>query len=69
MEHERTAGTLARALADIAAERAAQDRMWGVQEFPDGTGPAYAARAEAAKAECAAAAARGELTWRHILAE
>jgi predicted house-cleaning noncanonical NTP pyrophosphatase (MazG superfamily) len=68
MEHERTAGTLARALADIAAERAAQDRMWGIQEFPDGTGPAYAARAEA-KAECAAAAARGELTWRHILAE
>ncbi|MFF5261598.1 hypothetical protein ACFY4C_21850 [Actinomadura viridis] len=69
MENRRPAGGLARVLADIAAERAAQDDQWGVQEFPDGSGPAYADRAGAAKAECAAAASRGELTWRHILAE
>ncbi|GAA3982844.1 hypothetical protein GCM10023085_76290 [Actinomadura viridis] len=69
MENKRPAGGLTRVLADIAAERASQDDLWGVQEFPDGSGPAYADRAEAAKAECAAASSRGELTWRHILAE
>ncbi|MEW2357061.1 nucleoside triphosphate pyrophosphohydrolase [Spirillospora sp. NPDC029432] len=61
--------SLARVLDDVAAERRAQDRLWGVQEFPDGTGPEHTAQAEAAKGDCAAAAERGELTWRHILAE
>jgi predicted house-cleaning noncanonical NTP pyrophosphatase (MazG superfamily) len=69
MENEHAPGSLARALADVAAEREAQDRMWGVQEFPDGTGPGFTARAEEAKQECAAAWARGGLTWRHILTE
>jgi predicted house-cleaning noncanonical NTP pyrophosphatase (MazG superfamily) len=69
MENDETAGSLDRVLADVADERAAQDRLWGVQEFPDGSGPAYAPRAREAKEECAAAAQRGELTWRHILAE
>ncbi len=69
MENEQAPGSLARALADLAAEREAQDRTWGVQEFPDGTGPGFTARAEEAKQECVAAGARGELTWRHILAE
>lgn len=62
-------GSLARVLAEIAAERAAQDELWGVQEFPDGTGPGYEPAAEASKAACAAAWSAGELTWRHILAE
>ena len=64
-----TDGSLERVLADVAAERAAQDRLWGVQELPDGTGPAHGPRAQAAQEECAAAARRGDLTWRHILAE
>lgn len=43
--------------------------MWGVQEFPDGSGPEFVEDAEQAKRECAAAWQGGELTWRHILAE
>ncbi|RKS74247.1 putative house-cleaning noncanonical NTP pyrophosphatase (MazG superfamily) [Actinomadura pelletieri DSM 43383] len=58
-----------RVLADVAAERQAQDRMWGLQDFPDGSGPEFTERAEGAKRECAAAATRGELTWRHVLTE
>ncbi|MGI5169162.1 hypothetical protein ACQEU3_32915 [Spirillospora sp. CA-253888] len=60
---------LSEVLSDIAAERAAQDRLWGVQELPDGSGPAYAARAEEAKRDCAVAWKKGELTWRHVLTE
>ncbi|MFI0483616.1 hypothetical protein [Actinomadura sp. 9N215] len=69
MENDRAPGSLAEVLADVAAERDAQDRMWGVQEFPDGSGPEFAESAERAKRECAAAWSRGELTWRHILTE
>jgi predicted house-cleaning noncanonical NTP pyrophosphatase (MazG superfamily) len=69
MDDERAPSALSRVLADIARERENQDRVWGMQEFPDGTGPEYARRADEAKAECAAAHARGELTWRHILTE
>ncbi|WP_245679237.1 nucleoside triphosphate pyrophosphohydrolase [Actinomadura hibisca] len=60
---------LSEVLADVAAERAAQDRLWGVQEFPDGSGPAYSDHAEEAKRDCAVAWREGELTWRHILTE
>ncbi len=56
-------------LTDVAAERLAQDARFGVQEFPDGTGPERAAAADRAKAEVKAAKERGELTWRHILTE
>jgi predicted house-cleaning noncanonical NTP pyrophosphatase (MazG superfamily)/8-oxo-dGTP pyrophosphatase MutT (NUDIX family) len=62
-------GSLARVLADVAAERAAQDAMWGPQEFPDGTGPERTAAAEQAKSACRDAWGSGELTWRHILTE
>lgn len=108
-------GPLARVLAEVAAERAAQDAMWGVQDFPDGTGPTTPAvpgapttsegagrgatdagdgtgvagragvgfggglargvgedageAAERAKREVTEAAARGALTWRHVLHE
>jgi predicted house-cleaning noncanonical NTP pyrophosphatase (MazG superfamily)/8-oxo-dGTP pyrophosphatase MutT (NUDIX family) len=62
-------GSLGRVLTELAAERAAQDALWGVQEFPDGTGPAWRDRADRARRECAAAASAGELTWRHVLAE
>jgi predicted house-cleaning noncanonical NTP pyrophosphatase (MazG superfamily) len=62
-------GSLATVLGDIARERAAQEAMWGVQEFPDGTGWEYASDAERAKAACRTAWSDGELTWRHILTE
>ncbi|GGV37958.1 hypothetical protein GCM10010182_72840 [Actinomadura cremea] len=61
--------SLQKVLADVAAEREAQDRAWGVQDFPDGTGPTFAARAEESKRDCADAAASGDLAWRHILTE
>ncbi|MEU6432249.1 hypothetical protein ABZ860_40630 [Microbispora sp. NPDC046973] len=62
-------GSLNRVLTDVAAERAAQDAMWGLQENPDGTGPAYTSEADLAKQAVADAAAEGRLTWRHILHE
>ncbi|MGW0811048.1 hypothetical protein [Nonomuraea sp. NPDC002799] len=64
------AGSLARVLADVAAERAAQDAMWGMQVLPDGTGGAGSvAESDLARRETETAAAGGGLTWRHILAE
>ncbi|MEZ0075587.1 hypothetical protein [Planotetraspora sp. GP83] len=62
-------GSLAQVLADVGAERAAQDAMWGIQDLPDGTGPHGEAAAELAKQETSAASSDGSLTWRHILIE
>lgn len=62
-------GALARVLSDVAAERIAQEAMWGAQDFPDGSGPEWNAAADEAKAACREAAELGTLTWRHILAE
>ncbi|WP_405393376.1 hypothetical protein [Microbispora hainanensis] len=62
-------GSLHIVLTEVAAERAAQDAMWGLQEHPDGTGPAYAPEADLAKQAVTDAAAGGLLTWRHILYE
>lgn len=61
--------SLARVLSDVAAERAAQDAMWGVQDFPDGSGTAFEPRAARAKDDGRAAWSAGELTWRHVLVE
>ncbi|MGW5415497.1 nucleoside triphosphate pyrophosphohydrolase [Actinomadura geliboluensis] len=69
MDDVEAPGALETVLADVRSERHAQDCMWGVQEFPDGSGPEFSGEAERAKRECAAAWTRGELTWRHILAE
>ncbi|MEV0628902.1 hypothetical protein [Nonomuraea wenchangensis] len=63
-------GSLARALGDVVAERAAQDARFGMQELPDGTGGAGAAdRSAEARDETDEADRAGTLTWRHILAE
>ncbi|MEU6415286.1 hypothetical protein [Microbispora sp. NPDC046933] len=62
-------GSLNRVLTDVAAERAAQDAMWGPQEHPDGTGPAYEPEADLAKRAVTDASAEGRPTWRHILHE
>ncbi|MGP3935066.1 hypothetical protein [Nonomuraea sp. KM88] len=63
-------GSLARVLADVAAERAAQDARWGMQILPDGTGGERAAAESGAARHATDTAARaGTLTWRHILEE
>jgi predicted house-cleaning noncanonical NTP pyrophosphatase (MazG superfamily) len=69
MDEVEAPGALESVLADVRSERHAQDRTWGVQEFPDGSGPEFGDEAERAKRECATAWTKGELTWRHILAE
>lgn len=57
------------ALANVAAERTRQDAKWGEQNHPDGTGEMYARDAENARFRCQRAAAKGEVTWQHILDE
>jgi ADP-ribose pyrophosphatase YjhB (NUDIX family) len=57
-------------LDDVAAERAAQDAMWGMQVLPDGTGgEERVADSDLARRATETAAGDGELTWRHVLAE
>ncbi|MBK3572626.1 hypothetical protein JHN63_02060 [Streptomyces sp. MBT65] len=54
-------------LDEIAAERGRQDKQWGPQNHPDGTGSAsQQTAAGAARARCQLAAERGEVTWRLI---
>lgn len=54
----------------ISAERERQDAQWGEQNHPNGTGGVDAYNeAKRARNACQAAAARGEVTWRHILRE
>ncbi|MDP4506857.1 NUDIX hydrolase [Nonomuraea turcica] len=73
-------GSLARVLAEVAAERAAQDERWGMQELPDGTGGARTtAESDLARQETETAAPYGEdggdevpariRDQRHVLAE
>lgn len=65
------------ATADVVAERDRQDRKWGQQSHPDGTGarvevvPLWDAVdfAEWAKHATDSSAQAGEVTWRHILLE
>src|SRR5512139_2922113 len=61
--------SLARVLSDVAAERAAQDEMWGLQDLPDGCDPGFAAEADQAKETARTAWTAGELSWRHVLVE
>jgi len=60
-----------RVLNDVWEERARQHARWGEQNLPDGTRPARANRARrgAAKRACDKAAAQGQVTFAHILAE
>lgn len=63
-------GSLERVLADVAAERVAQDVRFGMQVLPDGTGGEDAgAESEVARRSTDEAADLGALTWRHVLAE
>ncbi|WP_412538434.1 NUDIX domain-containing protein [Longispora sp. K20-0274] len=59
---------MARALADVVAERVRQHAAWGDQSgLPDGTGPRWRDRADAARAACQAAG--DTVTWRHLVEE
>lgn len=58
---------LAAVLLEICAERARQDRLWGEQNHPDGTGLLGSHQAaDQARASCQIAADQGSVTWRHI---
>ena len=56
-------------LAEIRAERRAQDAKWGVQNWPDGTGTDMKGLADKAKAATDATIADKSCTWTHILTE
>ena len=59
-----------RVLELVADERKRQDKKWGEQNHPDGTGGSFSHHdAEKAKAACDAAFETGAPTWRHILFE
>ncbi|WP_186319237.1 hypothetical protein [Streptomyces sp. SAJ15] len=63
--------------AEIDTERAAQDRKWGEQNHPNGTGPRHellelvstSLAAHDAREICQRNAAAGTVTWRDILTE
>lgn len=58
------------AYLQVEAERLAQDKKWGEQNHPDGTGSLpQSLIAAAAREACSRAAERGALTWAHILGE
>lgn len=68
------AHVIASTLREVAVERARQNAKWGEQNHPDGTGLVSSLggdpeAARMARAACDWAAARGTVTWRHILEE
>jgi len=56
-------------LDEIAQERENQDRKWGEQNHPNGTGEDYDDKAAQAKTECDRATWNEHLTWDLILLE
>ncbi len=57
-------------LQEVSDERARQDKKWGEQNHPDGTGDIdQQEQADYARAECDLAAKGGRLTFAHILEE
>lgn len=61
---------VASALGEVFAERERQDRKWGEQNHPDGTGRSVQRYlADSAKRNCQQAADEGRVSWAHILTE
>lgn len=59
-----------RVIYDLLKERAAQDRQWGEQNHPSGTGSHLDGKlAKWAREQTQEAAYDGSLTWKHILRE
>lgn len=65
-------------MAEILAERWAQDQAWGEQNHPDGTGPSVLVHfpygtaryaADRARERCKRSAANGTVTWLDVLTE
>lgn len=57
-------------LNEVAEERARQRAAWGEQHHPDGTSrSSFIDKAESARRACKRAAAKGAVTWMHILRE
>lgn len=55
---------------EVVVESVRQDKKWGEQNHPDGTGgPLDVELSSKVRKECDKAAADGSITWRHILAE
>lgn len=54
---------------EVAEERIRQDRRWGEQNHPNGTGRHHRREADVVREDCEEAFAGGYGTWRHILAE
>ena len=55
-------------LVEVLDERAKQDKKWGVQNHPDGTGDGvWPEEARRAKAICNSAAKNGDVIWLDIL--
>ncbi|MGW2515005.1 hypothetical protein ACWC0A_37685 [Streptomyces scopuliridis] len=59
----------ARILADVKAERDAQDALFGVQDLPDGTGPEFVRQADKHREACDDAFQLNYGTYRHVLLE
>lgn len=60
----------ARILAQVAAERDAQDALFGVQDLPYGTGDEWLrAMADVSRTECDEAFSAGAGTFRHVFLE
>ena len=68
-------GSTVGVLAEILAERVAQDARWGEQNHPSGTGLAFIEDglahdlADSFKDECEEARSVGRMTFRHVLLE
>lgn len=57
-------------LDEIASELDRQERKWGVQNHPDGTGlPIFKEKANSYKQDYEDAALEKRITWRHVLLE
>lgn len=56
-------------VAAVHAERQRQIARWGVQRYPDGTGPQHQERADHARAATECNRAAGTLTWNDILSK
>jgi len=56
-------------MADVANERANQERLWGTQRHPNGTSITFKPLADSARNTRKAAAVKGGDTWVNIMRE
>ncbi|WP_367135740.1 hypothetical protein [Saccharothrix sp. HUAS TT1] len=56
-------------LSLVRSERIAQDAQWGVQDHPDGTGPAFHEMLRDVRSNMRLAERMGVVSWRDVLLE